>query len=138
MYVRPWPDIAAGKWQVSIGSGGLPLWNKNANEIIYINPNGIRQTVAFREGGSSDDGSLSFLELDRPESLDGPSLVITENRLRTFAYRSSEDDFLVVVPPNAGSMQDLPIEEALSRQTSLILVEDWFDELRSIAPPDVD
>ena len=34
IYVRPWPDIESGKWQVSIG-GGFAYWNKNANEIFF-------------------------------------------------------------------------------------------------------
>ena len=135
VYVRPWPDIDSGKWQVSIGGGGLPYWNKNTDEILYQTPQGLRASVVYREGQADSGGRPGFLELDRPEMLAGPQVSQTENRLRAWVYRSSEDDFLAAVSPFIAE-EESPAEEILATQTFLVVVEDWFDELRSLAPPE--
>ena len=35
IYVRPYPDIYAGRQQVSAGRGGNPVWSKDGREIFY-------------------------------------------------------------------------------------------------------
>ena len=37
IYVRPFPDIDAGRWQVSTGGGTQPLWARNGRELFYRN-----------------------------------------------------------------------------------------------------
>ena len=36
IYVRPFPDMDAGKWQVSTNGGVSPLWSPDGNELFYI------------------------------------------------------------------------------------------------------
>jgi serine/threonine-protein kinase len=35
VYVRPFPDVRAGRWQISVGGGFAPLWSKDGREIFY-------------------------------------------------------------------------------------------------------
>jgi Tol biopolymer transport system component len=35
IYVRPFPEVEKGKWQVSIGGGRLPLWSHDNRELFY-------------------------------------------------------------------------------------------------------
>jgi len=35
VYVRPFPDVASGRWQVSAGGGFAPLWSKRGDELFY-------------------------------------------------------------------------------------------------------
>ncbi|MEP7326040.1 MAG: protein kinase [Gemmatimonadota bacterium] len=35
VYVRPFPDVQAGKWQVSTGGGTGPRWGHRGNELFY-------------------------------------------------------------------------------------------------------
>jgi serine/threonine-protein kinase len=37
VYVRPFPDGATGKWQVSTAGGTEPLWSRDGREIFFIN-----------------------------------------------------------------------------------------------------
>jgi len=37
VYIRPFPDVNTGQWQVSIGGGGAPLWAHNGRELFYVN-----------------------------------------------------------------------------------------------------
>ena len=35
VYVRPFPSVDAGRWQVSTGGGTQPLWARNGRELFY-------------------------------------------------------------------------------------------------------
>ena len=35
IYVRPFPDVESGRWQVSTGGGTRPLWARNGRELFY-------------------------------------------------------------------------------------------------------
>jgi len=37
IYVRPFPDVNKGRWQISTVGGSDPLWSPNAREIFYRN-----------------------------------------------------------------------------------------------------
>jgi serine/threonine-protein kinase len=37
VYVRPFPDIRAGKWKVSVDGGARPIWRSDGNELFYRN-----------------------------------------------------------------------------------------------------
>ena len=36
IYVRPFPDVDKGKWQVSTSGGGSPLWSPDGRELFYL------------------------------------------------------------------------------------------------------
>ena len=37
VFVRPFPDVGGGKWQVSSGGGRAPLWAHNGRELFFLN-----------------------------------------------------------------------------------------------------
>jgi Tol biopolymer transport system component len=37
VYVRPFPETSAAKWQVSTAGGSEPAWSNNGRELFYIN-----------------------------------------------------------------------------------------------------
>jgi hypothetical protein len=37
IYVRPFPDVNKGKWQISNGGGESPLWSPDGREMFYLN-----------------------------------------------------------------------------------------------------
>lgn len=54
MYVRSFEELLAGpvgRWQVSVGGVGTPIWSKNGRELFYLAPDGriIRVEYAIRE-----------------------------------------------------------------------------------------
>jgi serine/threonine-protein kinase len=38
VYVRPFPDTEAGKWQVSTDGGTAPVWAHSGRELFYVKP----------------------------------------------------------------------------------------------------
>jgi serine/threonine-protein kinase len=39
VYVRPFPDTAAGRWKVSQSGGAKPMWSRDGGRIFFIDPN---------------------------------------------------------------------------------------------------
>ena len=40
IYVRPFPDVNSGRWQISTGGGTRPLWARRGRELFYVAPDG--------------------------------------------------------------------------------------------------
>ena len=41
VYVRPFPDVDAGRWQVSNGQGSAPVWSRDGNELFFSTQDGL-------------------------------------------------------------------------------------------------
>jgi serine/threonine-protein kinase len=38
VYIRPFPEVDTGKWQVSFGGGIQPAWSRDGRELFYLAP----------------------------------------------------------------------------------------------------
>ncbi len=116
IYVRPFPDIAAGKWTVSLGGGSRPLWSHSGRELFYVDGDNENMVVAqIRTAGSGEFAVDERLTLF---SVDGYSL---SANYTPFDIDSADERFLMV--RRAGSGDDaLP--------SVMILVENWHEELK--------
>jgi eukaryotic-like serine/threonine-protein kinase len=111
VYVRPFPDVSGGRWQVSLSGGTAPMWARSGREIFYFNG---RQELVVNEVRPGPTFSI------------GEPKVLFEASSYQFApnyqlYDISPDDrrFVMVrsVSPEGG--------------TELILTENWFQELKA-------
>jgi serine/threonine-protein kinase len=117
IYVRPFP-AAAGQWQVSSDGGSCPIWSPNGRELFYQAPDSRLMAASY----SAQDGSF-HVGTRRPWS---------ETRMppcsgdRTFDLHPDGKRFAM--------LQALP-EATETRHRSVVLVQNFFDELRRLAPP---
>ena len=52
VYVRPFPEVATARWQVSSSGGTLPMWAHNGRELFYINGRQDMMSVSVQPGAS--------------------------------------------------------------------------------------
>ena len=52
VYVRPFPEVNSGKWQVSTGGGTRPLWARSGQELFYVSLTGALMRVGVERGPS--------------------------------------------------------------------------------------
>jgi eukaryotic-like serine/threonine-protein kinase len=52
IYVRPYPNINSGRWQVSTGGGTRPLWSRSGQELFFVSPTGAILRVGVERGAS--------------------------------------------------------------------------------------
>jgi serine/threonine-protein kinase len=114
VYVRPFPDVASAKWQVSTTDGRDPLWSHSGRELFYLSPGtGKLMSVAVKPGAT-----FSF---DQPRPL-----------LSTVAYVPGG-----AVPPYDVSPDDKRFlflrETAPNERSELIVVQNWTTEMKARA-----
>ncbi len=50
IFVRPFPDVAGGRWQVSTGGGRTPLWSPSGVELFFRSTDGAVMGVRGESG----------------------------------------------------------------------------------------
>jgi tRNA A-37 threonylcarbamoyl transferase component Bud32 len=113
VYVRPFPDVASARWQVSLNGGTLPVWARSGGELFYINGRQEMTSVEVRPGATFSAGEPRTLF---PAS--GYNVASSAN-----AYDVAPDGrrFLMARPLSGPS------------ETELVLVQNWFQELKARA-----
>jgi serine/threonine-protein kinase len=118
VYVRPFPDVNGGRWQISAGGGNRPLWAPDGDELFYLGADGALMRVAVDAGGESWNAS-------NPERL-LPSRYFTSGGIaRTYDVSRDGGRFLMI--KQTGRDQNGPPPQ-------IVVVQDWLEELRRLAP----
>jgi eukaryotic-like serine/threonine-protein kinase len=121
IYVRPYPEVNAGKWQVSTGGGGWPLWSPDGRELFYRNGD------AFMAVSVKTDPAFS---LETPGILFRGSYASPSNPfLGNWDIHPDGKRFLMVKPAaSAGAGPAAPGPHKIN------IVLNWFEELKQKVP----
>jgi len=116
IYVRPYPNVNDGQWKISTASGTRPLWAPNGQELFYVGPDGVLMGVRTDARGSlwSASSPLKILE--------GPYMTLSSISGRTYDISPDGRRFLMVKRP------------ANRAPPQIVIVQNWFEELRRLAP----
>ncbi len=110
VYVRPFPDAATARWQVSASGGNNPLWSRDGRELFYINGRGEMATVPVAPGPTFNAGEPRVLFSVGDYTVGGNAGV----------YDVSPDGKrFLMIRPMAGV-----------GETELVVVQNWFEELK--------
>jgi serine/threonine-protein kinase len=116
VYVRPFPDVNTGRWQISTGGGNNPLWNPNGRELLYFRSPGTLLAVRVEAGAS--------FQAEAPQVvLQGPYVAPIGAR----HYSVSRDGRRFLMIKNAATQGNAP-----PPQINVIL--NWFEELKRRVP----
>jgi Tol biopolymer transport system component len=115
VFVRPFPEVNGGKWQVSSGGGSAPIWAHSGRELFYA-ANGKMNVIRIHPGppfAAEPPRVLFTLPIGlRGGSKDGG----------TFAIALDDSRFLMVRDNKWEDMAGTP---------TLVVVQNFFDELRA-------
>jgi serine/threonine protein kinase len=112
VYVRRFPNVGEGRWQVSTDGGTEPLWAHSGKEIFYIDSDGQMVTVAVAT-------SADFAVRDRKVLFDASAWRAGGAGRRTY-YDVSPDDRRFIMVQQVGTQE----------AAEVILVEHFFEELK--------
>ena len=107
VYVRPFPG-PGGKWALSTDGGSWPVWSKDGRELFY------------REG---DRIMAVAIQTEPKFSADAPRVVLDVGFAAEPAFDVSRD-----------GERFLMIQRDASSKRSLVVVLNWFEELKRLAP----
>jgi hypothetical protein len=118
IYVRPFPNVGGGQWQVSTAGGRQPLWARSGNELFYFGSDSTLLRVPVEARGATLNA--------------GTPMKLFEGRYYTGvgtgrAYDVSPDGqrFLMIKATGA---------DATAAPPSLIVVQHWDQELKRLVP----
>ena len=61
IYVRPFPEVDGGRWQLSSNGGAHPLWSRNGRELFFIAADGMLTSVPIQPGQTFEHGKPAAL-----------------------------------------------------------------------------
>jgi serine/threonine-protein kinase len=117
IYVRPFPDVTRGRWQVSTGGGRTPVWARTGRELFYRSADGAVMSVRVEPGpawrGNPPTQALPVGYFD-DSGTTGRTFDIAPDGRRFMMIRRGSDEG--AVPPQ------------------LVVVQNWFQELKRLVP----
>jgi serine/threonine-protein kinase len=121
IYVRPFPDASSGYWQVSTDGGTRPLWARNTNspELFYLSATGALMRVGVAPGPTWAATAPTKL-------FEGRYGAAANQSGRTYDVAPDGKRFLMI---KAGGSED-----QTAVPTSLVVVQNWREELNRLAP----
>jgi serine/threonine-protein kinase len=118
VYVRPFPDVESGRWQVSTTGGFHPAWAPNGRELFYVAADGRLMAVDVRSQGGFAAGVPRTL-------VDGGFYFNLVPQGRSYDISPDGTRFLLIEAPNTGTQADT---------AGLTVVLNWAEELKRLVP----
>ena len=120
VYVRPFPDVNSGLWQVSTGGGTRPLWARNGQELFYASPTGAIMRVGVERAPSWAATTPTLLIKEGYVTVPGG------NPGRSYDISPDGQRFLLVKAGDGSGQAAAP--------PSLIVVQHFDEELKRLVP----
>jgi serine/threonine-protein kinase len=117
IYVRPFPDVDAGKWQISSSGGRQPLWGPGGRELFFWGPDAMM---------AIDIESEPTFSVGIPKSLFSTDEYV--NSPNSYSVSPDGQRFLMFKPVTGTESGDA------DDKYSLRVVQNWFEELNLLAP----
>jgi serine/threonine-protein kinase len=71
IYVRPFPDVGGGQWEISTAGGAQPLWSRSGKELFYFSADGTRCACRWRRAAQSGERRHADQAPDRRSNVSG-------------------------------------------------------------------
>jgi serine/threonine-protein kinase len=108
VYVRPFPETASAKWQVSTAGGSEPAWSGTGRELFYINAKGDMVSAEIPTGGTFSVG--------RQRILFSTTQFVTGGPVPSYSLSPDGKRFVVLREGEAGQPGELVVAENWTRQ----------------------
>ncbi|NOT28670.1 MAG: serine/threonine-protein kinase [Acidobacteria bacterium] len=122
IYVRPFPSVDTGRWQVSAAGGRQPLWSRSGRELFYWGPDGALMATAVAGAGSG--GSFAAGASATVVKAGYYTAAGTGNLGRTYDVSPDGQRFLLI--------KEGGVDAAASRNLTVVL--NWTEELKRLVP----
>jgi Tol biopolymer transport system component len=122
VYVRPFPDVSGGRWQISTTGGTRPIWNPNGTELVYF------------DGPENPAAAASTAVMAVPIEYDPVFRAGVPRKLFEGEYLAPNADLHTYdMAPDGQRFVMIKAAEA-DEQVRLILVQSWVEELKRLVP----
>jgi Tol biopolymer transport system component len=120
IYVRPFPNVNGGKWQVSAEGGTRPVWARDGRELFYYTASRGMIAVPIRAGTTFAAGTAAVV-------FGGPAFSVPADG-RMYDMSADGRRFLMIKQaPATGERTAAPLQ--------LVVVQHFDEELKRLVPP---
>ncbi len=112
VYVRPFPNTTAVRWQVSNGGGDSPIWSPNGRELFYVDPEPRLVSAEVQPGPTFSVGRLV--------PLFGVSGYVYDAFHQGYAAAPDGGSFLFMAPRRLA---------VAGRTIPIVWVDNWFTDV---------
>ncbi len=113
VYVRPFPNVEEGKWQISRDGGIEPVWAPRGQELFYRN-GGAMMVVGIKT---------------EPTFTAGSPVVLFTGRYTSPGTVGNYD-----ISPDGQRFLMIKEADAVEEQAQINVVLNWFEELKRLVP----
>ena len=117
IYVRPFPGVDGGQWQVSADGGTQPLWARNGEELFYVAPDRTLTSVPVERGRTWAAGT--------PKTVFHKQYFLGPGAPRMYDVSADGHRFLMI--------KDSVTDETAAA-ASIVVVQHWHEELKRLVP----
>jgi serine/threonine protein kinase/Tol biopolymer transport system component len=114
IYVRPFPEVERGRWQVSTGGGTQAAWARNGRELFYLDGSNRLTAVPVQTTGATFSAGNPIRLFDRAYT--------TPVGFRTYDVSPDGQRFLMIK------------EDQNATTPGMVVVEHWSEELKARVP----
>jgi len=118
VYVRPFPEVRAGKTLISTRGGVQPQWAANGRELFYIADGNVLMRVPVQTSGTTFVSGTPLAAFGSRGAVDG-----------LLAYASGSDGRLLVIKESTSTAGNS------AAATPIVVVLNWLQELTRLLPP---
>jgi serine/threonine-protein kinase len=119
IYVRPYPNVGGGQWQVSTAGGTRPLWTRSGKELVFVGLDGALLRVPVEASGAIWNAGTPM------KLLEGRYYTAGEGTGRPYDVSPDGQRFLMIKGPETDPSAAPP---------ALIVVQHWDEELKRLVP----
>jgi serine/threonine-protein kinase len=117
IYVRPYPAVDSGRWQVSTGGGTRPLWSRTGEELFYVSPAGAIVRIGVERSASW--------------AATTPAVIVKEGYVTPSGFPGRSYD---VSPDGQRFLMLKPATEPNAPPPQIIVVPHFDEELKRLVP----
>ena len=92
VYVRPFPDVEAGRWQISTGGGDWPMWSPVGDELFYRGPTGLMALQFTADPTFTPGATTQLLERRLIGSVASRSMAVSSDGQRFLLFANDRED----------------------------------------------
>jgi serine/threonine-protein kinase len=116
-YVRPFPTVDAGRWQVSTGGGAQPVWARSGRELFYRSGDAVMSVPIETSSSFVARNPVVLFKGQYAPSLGGRNYDVSPDGRR----------FLMLKVASGADAPNTP-------SARFVIVEDWFEDLKRLVP----
>jgi serine/threonine-protein kinase len=117
VYVRPFPQVDRGRWQISTGGGTRVSWGRSGRELFYLDASNGLTSVLVSTSGPTFSAGIPAKMFDTKYAEPNPA--------RHYDVSADGQRFLMI-KDSLGDQNATP--------ASMVVVEHWFEELKQRVP----